>query len=183
MAVVRRLPASDPEAFSDSPKAIRLSPLAIGGRYFSFCSSVPPRMIGKRAEGIDGKGDPDTATGARELFDDQAQIEDAGVVAAVLLRNPRPGELVGLESLEDVPAVLAGPVELCGSRPHVLFRHLTRPFLIVDIFGCSTARRMLASRCLVRCILHPRFKFRPAAAASADRPKFDRSANIFARRT
>jgi hypothetical protein len=47
IAVVRRLPASDPDGFSDSPKATRSSPEAIPGRYFCFCSSVPPRTIGK----------------------------------------------------------------------------------------------------------------------------------------
>ena len=58
MAVVRRLPASEPEAFSDRPKAIRLSPLAIGGRYFCFCSSVPPRMIGNEPSALTAKATP-----------------------------------------------------------------------------------------------------------------------------
>ncbi len=52
IAVVRRLPASDPEAFSESPKAINSSPEAIVGRYFSFCSSVPPIMIGNEPRAL-----------------------------------------------------------------------------------------------------------------------------------
>jgi len=47
VAVVWMPPASDPALASVSPKAASFLPLAMSGRYFFFCSSVPNRMMGK----------------------------------------------------------------------------------------------------------------------------------------
>jgi len=40
------LAASEPDSFSDKPKAMSLLPRAISGRKRFFWSSVPDRMIG-----------------------------------------------------------------------------------------------------------------------------------------
>ncbi len=88
----------------------------------------------ERAQRVDRVGHADAAAGAGELLDDEAQVEHAGAVAAVLLRDPDAGELVGLERLEDVPAVLAGAVELGGAGADVLLGDLAGPVLVVEVF-------------------------------------------------
>ena len=45
VAVVERLPTSEPASGSVIATAPLISPRASGGRYFSFCSSVPSRKI------------------------------------------------------------------------------------------------------------------------------------------
>ncbi len=52
VARVRNDPASLPEAFSDSPKAISFSPLATAGSQRCFCSSVPPITIGNEPSAL-----------------------------------------------------------------------------------------------------------------------------------
>ena len=61
---------SEPSSGSDSEKAARISPVAIRGRYFCFCSSVPNFMqqVGADEVRVDDAGDRDPA--ARELLDD-----------------------------------------------------------------------------------------------------------------
>ena len=56
--ITERPPASEPANFSESANAHEDSPFATLGRYFLFCSSVPPTMIGMEPSALTAKATP-----------------------------------------------------------------------------------------------------------------------------
>jgi len=116
---------------------------------------VPPRTIGNE-QGVDRVGDPDAAARARQLLDHQADVEHAGPLAAVLLGDPDPGEAVRPEGLQDVPAVLAGAVELGGSRADELLGHLAGAVLVVEVGRAQQLTHGILRARRVRVIVHGR---------------------------
>ena len=153
IAVVRRLPASEPDAFSDSANAMSFSPFAIDGRYFYFLLFGGVEHDRERPEGVDRVCHADAATGAGELLDDEAEVEDTGALAAVLLRDPDPGELVLLERLEDVPTVLAGAVELGRAGADEFLRNLAGAVHVIKILFAEQLAHV-SSDSKLRRILH-----------------------------
>ena len=65
-----------------------MRPEAISGRYLRFCASVPERMIGNEPSALTAYMTPMPPHARDELLDDEAEVEDAAAVAAVLLRDP-----------------------------------------------------------------------------------------------
>ena len=49
VALVTKLPRSEPVFGSVKTAVVKIFPLAISGRYFFFCSSVPPSLINSPA--------------------------------------------------------------------------------------------------------------------------------------
>ncbi len=81
VATVFMPPASEPAVFSERQNAMSRLPAAMSGRYFCFCSSVPPSRIGKDPSALTAKPTP-MAPQAREISSTTRQRFRTGVSPA-----------------------------------------------------------------------------------------------------
>ena len=79
--------ASDPAPGSVRPKATILSPEAMEGPYFFFCSSFPPIRIGFPAQRLHLDNQGRTDAGPGDFLNGQTYIDVAAMEPPVFLRN------------------------------------------------------------------------------------------------
>ncbi len=124
-------PASEPDALLGEAEGDEPPPGRDVGKVGALLLLGPAEDDREGAEGVDRVGDADAAAGAGELLDDDAHVEDAGALAAVLLRHPDAHEVVLLQRLDHAPRVLAGAVELGGDRADELLGDLAGAGLVL----------------------------------------------------
>ncbi len=95
----------------------------------------PAEQDRKRAQGVDRVGHAHPAAGARELLDDEAQVEHAAALAAVLLGDPDARKVGVLDRVVDLPGELLLAVVLGRQRPHDLLRDFLGALDVLHVLG------------------------------------------------